>query len=41
MLPRSGSGLQPSQTLPENYIEAVLLDADGEPTKHKRILFPN
>jgi hypothetical protein len=32
--------LQPAQTLPESYIEAVLLDADGEPTRHKRILFP-
>ena len=25
----------------EHYIEAVLLGADGEPTSHKRILFPN
>ena len=32
--------LQPAQTLPESYIEAVLLDAGGEPTRHKRILFP-
>jgi hypothetical protein len=32
--------LQPAQTLLESYIEAVLLDAGGEPTRHKRILFP-
>jgi hypothetical protein len=32
--------LQPAQTLPESYVEAVLLDADGEPTPKKRILFP-
>ena len=32
--------LQPAQTLPESYIEAVLLDADGKPTNAKRILFP-
>jgi hypothetical protein len=31
--------LQPAQTLPASYVEAVLLDADGEPTRHKRILF--
>ena len=32
--------LQPAQTLPASYVEAVLLDADGEPTPQKRILFP-
>ena len=32
--------LQPEQTLPESYIEAVLLDEVGEPTSMKRILFP-
>jgi len=31
--------LQPAQTLPESYIEAVLLDEVGEPTSKKRILF--
>ena len=33
--------LQPAQTLPSSYVEAVLLDADGEPTSTKRILFPD
>ena len=32
--------LQPAQTLPASYIEAILLDTDGEPTSAKRILFP-
>lgn len=32
--------LQPAQTLPESYVEAVLLDEAGEPTSTKRILFP-
>jgi hypothetical protein len=32
--------LQPAQNLPSSYIEAVLLDEAGEPTRHKRILFP-
>jgi len=32
--------LRPAQTLPASYVEAVLLDADGEPTPKKRILFP-
>jgi hypothetical protein len=32
--------LRPAQTLPESYVEAVLLDADGVPTSKKRILFP-
>src|SRR5215203_4554020 len=29
--------LRPAQTLPASYVEAVLLDADGEPTPKKRI----
>jgi hypothetical protein len=32
--------LQPVQTLPENYNEAVLLDEASQPTSTKRILFP-
>ena len=32
--------LRPAANLPESYVEAVLLDADGEPTSRKRILFP-
>jgi hypothetical protein len=32
--------LQPSQTLPAGYVEAVLLDEAGELTPTKRILFP-
>jgi hypothetical protein len=32
--------LQPAQTLPASYVEAVLLDPSGEPTPKKRILFP-
>jgi hypothetical protein len=32
--------LQPAQTLPSSYVEAVLLDPSGEPTPKKRILFP-
>jgi hypothetical protein len=31
---------QPAQTRPASYVEAVLLDADGESTPKKRILFP-
>ena len=33
--------LQPAQTLPDGYIETVLLDDAGEPTSDKRVLFPN
>jgi hypothetical protein len=32
--------LSASQNLPDAYLELVLLDQDGEPTQHKRILFP-
>jgi hypothetical protein len=32
--------MQPAQTLPSSYIEAVLLDDAGEPMSTKRILFP-
>ncbi len=32
--------LQPAQILPASYVEAILLDAEGEPTSTKRILFP-
>ncbi len=32
--------LRPAVTLSEGYVEAVLLDPDGQPTSHKRILFP-
>ncbi len=32
--------LRPAANLPEGYVEAVLLDADGNPTATKRILFP-
>lgn len=32
--------LQPSPNLPERYVEAVLLDAEGDETAVKRILFP-
>jgi hypothetical protein len=32
--------LRPAQTLPSGYIEAVLLESDGEPTNAKRLLVP-
>jgi hypothetical protein len=32
--------LRQSPNLGDGYVEAVLLDADGEPTADKRILFP-
>jgi hypothetical protein len=32
--------VQPAQTLPASYVEAVLLGVAGEPTSTKRILFP-
>jgi hypothetical protein len=32
--------LQPAQTLRASYVEAVLLDPDGNPTSTKRVLFP-
>ena len=32
--------LRPVETLPEGYVEAVILDADGEDTAAKRVLFP-
>jgi hypothetical protein len=32
--------LQPAQTLPASYVEAVLLGPIGEPATKKRILFP-
>jgi hypothetical protein len=32
--------LRPAQNLAIGYVEAVLLDADGEPTSTKRVLFP-
>ena len=32
--------LRPAANLPEGYVEAVLLDVDGEPTSDKRVLFP-
>jgi hypothetical protein len=38
--PKERVHLQPAQNLPGGYVEAVLLDADGEPTPAKRILFP-
>jgi hypothetical protein len=38
--PKERVHLQPAQNLPGGYVEAVLLDADGEPTSAKRILFP-
>lgn len=33
--------LRPALNLGSGYVEAVLLDQDGEPTSHKRILFPS
>ena len=32
--------LIPAVNLPGGYVEAVLLDADGEETPTKRVLFP-
>ena len=32
--------LRPAATLGDGYVEAVLLDAEGEQTNAKRILFP-
>jgi hypothetical protein len=32
--------LRPAQSLGSGYVEAVVLDADGELTSVKRILFP-
>jgi hypothetical protein len=32
--------LRQPASLPEGYVEAVLLDADGEETATKRVLFP-
>ena len=32
--------LRPATNLGSGYVEAVLLEVDGEQTSHKRILFP-
>jgi hypothetical protein len=33
--------LWPAESLGSGYVEAVLLDAEGAPTRHKRVLFPS
>ena len=32
--------LRPAENLPEGYVEAVLLDPEGNATAAKRVLFP-
>ena len=33
--------LQPAPSLGDGYLELIILDEDGEPTSHKRVLFPD
>ena len=33
--------LRPARNLGSGYVEAILLEVDGELTSHKRVLFPS